>query len=274
MRYIITVFISFALCLVVSAQSGVSYHTGEVVNGYNFILFTPESIDVAKPLIITLHSRSASGNNLQEVDNFGTIDAIESGMKLNSYVLAPQATGADWDVDKVMKTVEYVVKHNNIDKNRIYTIGMSMGGNGAADLAAAYPDKIAAAIILAGSLTKGNPMNLSKLPVWVIRGLNDREEAIARTNNMVKDICKYDSTRIVYSKVKGLDHRQHERILYIPYFYLWLMSHNLQDLSRPINTTFDITAKMLNNSYKGLKLRDGSAAKRKSRGHGPRGRRR
>ncbi len=275
MRYFLTFFFAMALCFGVSAQSGISYHSDEVENGYNFILYTPDSVKSAKPLIITLHSRSASGKNLQSVDYFGTIDAIESGIKINAYVVAPQATGADWDSEKVMNVVNYVVGNNNIDENRIYAVGMSMGGNGVADLAAAYHDKIAAAIVLAGSLTNGRAEDLSKLPLWVIRGTDDREEAILRTDNMVEAIRKHDSSRIVYSKVKGLNHREHERILYMPEFYEWLMSHSLQNINRSVNTTPDLTAKMLKNAYKGLNLRDGSAAKRKSRPHhGPRGPRR
>ncbi len=277
MRLIFTILFGIAMCMSLSAQSGISYHTDEVADGYNFIMFTPDSIESAKPLIITLHSRSASGNNLQAVDNFGTIDAIQSGMVINAYVVAPQAPGADWDSEKIMTVVSHVITQNNIDTNRIYAIGMSMGGDGVADLAATYPDRIAAAIILAGATTNENAAELSKLPLWVIRGTDDREEAIRRTDSMVSDIRKNDSSRIVYNKVKGLDHRQHERILYMPCFYEWMMSHNLHDQGRPINPTSDITAKMLKSSYTGLNLRDSSAAKRKRRHprpNGPRGPRR
>lgn len=258
------------LCINICAQTGVTYHTGEVENGYNFILYMPDSVTTDKPLIITLHSRSSSGQNLQDVDRFGTIDAIESGMKMDAYVLAPQAPGASWDAEKIMKVVDYVMENNNVDSTRIYAIGMSMGGNGVADLVAANPERIAAAMILAGALTKGSASEMSKVPVWVIRGMNDRAEAIQRTDDMVEAVREHDSSRIVYSKVKGLDHRQHERILYIPYFYDWLMSHNLTELNRPIHPTVEVTPKMLNNAYKGLHLRKDSAVKRKSRGHAPR----
>lgn len=274
MRFFLSFLLAIAMCASISAESGVSFHTGEVTDGYNYILYTPDSVETAKPLIISLHSRSASGKNLQNVDYFGTIDAIESGMKMDAYVVAPQANGPDWDTDRIMKVVGHVADNNNIDQNRIYAIGMSMGGNGVANLVAAHPDKIAAAIILAGSLTKGDASEMSRLPLWIIRGLNDRDEAIRRTDDMVNDISKTGPSRLIYSKVKGLDHRQHERILYMPYFYAWLMSHNLQDENRPVTKSTAITAKMLNNSYKNLKLREGSAAKRKSRGHGPRGPRR
>lgn len=273
MRHIFITLLAMTLCFCAQAKSTITQHENEVAGGYNFILAEPDSINGAMPLIITLHSRGSSGHNLAEVDKFGTIDAIQSGMDINAYVLAPQATGADWDVEKVMKDVDWVVANKNIDTNRIYAIGMSMGGNGVADLASAYPNRIAAAMILAGSLTRGDVANLGRLPLWVVRGLNDRDDAISRTDNMVKDVEKSNpkEKRLIYSKVKGLDHRQHERILYMPYFYQWLMSHNLQESGRPIHPGIEITTKLLKNSYKGLNLRDGSAAKRKSRGHGPRG---
>lgn len=273
MRHIFITLLAMTLCVCAYAKSTITLHENEVAGGYNFILAEPDSVNDAMPLIITLHSRGSSGRNLAEVDKFGTIDAIQSGVDIDAYVLAPQATGADWDVEKVMKDVDWVIANKNIDTNRIYAIGMSMGGNGVADLAAAYPDRIAAAMILAGSLTRGDVANLGKLPLWVVRGMNDREEAISRTDRMVSEIqaSNPNTTRLIYSKVNGLDHRQHERILYMPYFYQWLMSHNLQESSRPVHPGIEITTKMLKNSYKGLKLREESAAKRKSRGHGPRG---
>ncbi len=271
MRHLLLFICAIAFYFNATAQTGVSYHTDKVANGYNYLLYTPDSTAIARPLIIALHSRGSSGTNLQDVDYFGTIDAIESGMKLDAYVIAPQATGADWDTDRVMNVVDYALSNYNIDSNRIYAIGMSMGGNGVANLVAANPEKIAAAIILAGSITKGNAIELSKVPLWIIRGTNDREEAIRRTDNMVEEIKRQNSSRIVYSKIKGLDHRQHERILYMPYFYEWLMSHNLTTSNRPINPTTEVTTKMLKDSYNGLRLRKGSATKRKSRSQGARG---
>ncbi len=270
MRYILSIILSAYVCMTAIAGGSVSCHLDEVPGGYNYILYTPDSISAPMPLVVALHSRNASGNNLSSVDYFGTIDAIESGMRINAFVVAPQATGDRWDPSRVMAVVDSVIANNNIDANKISAIGMSMGGNGVADFAAAYPDKLAAAIVLAGSLTSGDVAELSKVPLWVIRGLKDRDEAILRTDNMVGQIRQTDSTRVAYSRVKGIDHRQHERMLYMPAFYDWLTSHDLREADRPIHPTFKVDSKMLNNAYKGLHLRDGSAALRKSRGHGPR----
>lgn len=273
MRYIIFLLTVVLSSIYVLAKGTFTNHINDVEGGYNFILYEPDSSNISMPLIVTLHSRGSAGHNLADVDMFGTIDALHSGMELNAIVLAPQATTDKWEIEKVMKDVAWVLKNKNIDRNRIYAIGMSMGGNGVADLVAAYPDKFAAAIVLAGSLTNGDLANLNKLPLWIIRGRDDREEAIARTDKMVDAMrSQPDSApRLVYSKVKGLDHRQHERILYMPYFYEWLMSHSLENPNRSVNTTIDITKGMLKDAYKGLTLRDGSAAKRKSRSpNGPR----
>ncbi len=280
MRTIILSVLLTLVCMCGAAQETLSTHIDEVDDGYNFILYVPDSATTALPLIITLHSRSAAGKNLADVDMFGTIDALHSGMALDAVVLAPQATGDKWEVEKIIKDVDWVLANYNIDSNRIYAIGMSMGGDGVANLSGAYPDRIAAAIILAGAYTGDDIANLNKLPLWVIRGDKDREEAIARTDKMVNAMRSQPdkAPRLVYSKVKGLEHRQHERILYMPYFYQWLMSHNLKNPNRSVNTTIDVTTKLLKDSYKGLSLRDGSATKRKSKAHrkprGPMGPRR
>lgn len=280
MRTIILSVLLTLVCMCGAAQGTFSTHIDEVDDGYNFILYVPDSATTALPLIITLHSRSAAGKNLADVDMFGTIDALHSGMALDAVVLAPQATGDKWEVEKIIKDVDWVLANYNIDSNRIYAIGMSMGGDGVANLSGAYPDRIAAAIILAGAYTGDDIANLNKLPLWVIRGDKDREEAIARTDKMVNAMRSQPdkAPRLVYSKVKGLEHRQHERILYMPYFYQWLMSHNLKNPNRSVNTTIDVTTKLLKDSYKGLSLRDGSATKRKSKAHrkprGPMGPRR
>lgn len=266
----------FHLVIIISALAAAgkgkfSNYENVVDGGYNFILYEPDSIVSPQPLIIALHSRSASGSSLRQVDTFGTIDALRSGMELDAVVLAPQATGDRWDVEKVMKDVDWVIANRDIDTDRIYAIGMSMGGNGVADLAASHPDLIAAAIILAGATASYSVTNLNKLPLWVIRGLDDRDQAIARTDKMVEVMRSQPdhAPRLVYTRVKGLDHRNHERMLYMPYFYQWLLSHRLDNPGRSVNKTIDVTSKMLKNAYEGLTLRDGSAARRPSRAHGP-----
>jgi predicted peptidase len=278
MRTIFIFLISAFFCLTAVAKGTITKHEQEVADGYNFLLYEPESVDEKLPIIVALHGGSACGNDLDMVDNFGTMDALESGMELNAYVIAPQnSSRSDWSADKIMNIVNYVVGHYNVDTNRISAIGMSVGAYGVADLIAAYPDNIAAGIVLGGGLAHGDAANLNKVPLWIIRGLKDRESAIARTEKSVKDMQEADpaTPRLVYTKVKGLDHRQHERALYMSDFYNWLMSHSITDEGRAVKPAFEVSTKTLGRSYKGLNIRSTSQTKKKSHrssrpGFGPR----
>jgi predicted peptidase len=268
MKTIFTFLLSAFVCFATSAKGTITKHEREVTNGYNFLLYEPESVGEKLPIIIALHGGSACGNDLDMVDNFGTMDALESGMELNAYVVAPQnSSRSDWSADKIMNIVAYIAQNYSVDTNRISAIGMSMGAYGVADLIAAYPDNIAAGIVLGGGLAHGDAANLNKVPLWIIRGLKDREDAIARTEKTVKEMRKADTTtpRLVYTKVEGLDHRQHERALYMADFYNWLLSHSITDDGRAVNPVFEVSTKTLSKSYKGLNIRSTSQTKKKSR---------
>jgi predicted peptidase len=267
MRTIFTFLISAFICLTAAAKGTITKHEQEVTNGYNFLLYEPENTSEKLPIIIALHGGSVCGNDLGMVDNFGTMDALESGMELSAYVIAPQnSSRSDWSADKIMNIVNYVAEHYSVDTNRISAIGMSMGAYGVADLIAAYPDNIAAGIVLGGGLAHGDAANLNKVPLWIIRGLKDRRETIARTEKTVKDMQESDPTtpRLVYTKVEGLEHRQHERALYMTDFYKWLMSHSIADEGRTVKPVFEVSTKTLSKSYMGLNIRSTSQTKKKS----------
>jgi predicted peptidase len=278
MRTIFTFLLLAFICLTAIAKGTITKHEQEVSNGYNFLLYEPENTGEKLPIIVALHGGSVCGNNLDMVDNFGPMDALESGMELSAYVIAPQnSSRGDWSADKIMNIVNYVAEHYSVDTDRISAIGMSMGAYGVADLIAAYPDNIAAGIVLGGGLAHGDAASLNKVPLWIIRGLKDRDEAIARTEKTVKDMQESDPTtpRLVYTKVEGLEHRQHERALYMTDFYNWLISHGITDEGRTVKPVFEVSTKTLSKSYKGLNIRSTSQTKKKSHrssrpGFGPR----
>jgi predicted peptidase len=207
------------------------------------ILYEPENAGGKLPLVIALHGGSVCGADLEMVANYGAMDALNSGMELETYVVAPQNNSrSEWSADRIMAIVSYLTEHYNVDTNRISAIGLSMGAYGVADLIAAYPDKIAAGIVLGGALVHGDAANLNKVPLWIIRGLKDREHAIARTEQTVKEMQAADpkTSRLIYSRVKGLGHRQHERALYVADCYNWLISHSLADEGRAVKPAIEV----------------------------------
>lgn len=231
-------------------------HRGDVPGAYNFWLYTPdpspENEEEPKPVVIFLHGASLCGNNLDRVRRYGTIDAIEKGRELDAYVIAPQNPGGSWQPQKVMKIVDWVGENHNIDYDRIYVMGMSLGGYGAIDMAATYPDQIAAAMALCGGGTVKDVSGLNDVPLWIVHGTADRAVSVGQSDKIVNSVKQTgDASRLVYDRVPGMNHSQPARFFYLKDTYDWLMSHSLKDENRPVNGTFDVSG--IKGAYKGLK---------------------
>lgn len=237
------------------ASSSLEAVRGAVKDGYNFWLYEPEgaSKEVAKPVIIFLHGASLCGSDLNRVKRYGTISAIEKGRKIDAFVVAPQNPGGAWSPSKVMNIVDWVSEHHNVDKSRIYVLGMSLGGYGAIDVAAAYPDRIAAAMSFCGGGTQKNLAALNDVPLWIVHGTADRAVSINESDKVVNKMRAADpkTSRLHYDRVPGMNHSRPARFFYLDESYDWLLSHSLNDEGRPVSAKFDITGSSLN-AYSGL----------------------
>lgn len=238
--------IGLSIFLSAGAQKLTS-NIGKVDNGYNFWLYCPDpSLDdelEAKPLIIFLHGASLCGNNLDRVRRYGTIDAIERGQKFDAYVIAPQNPGGAWNPTRVMNVIDYVTDNHNVDYDRIYVLGMSLGGFGTIDLAATYPDRIAAAMAFCGGTTMKDISGLTDVPLWIIHGTADRAVSVSQSDKVVSAIesaAGGSAPRLIYDRIPGVNHSQPSRLFYLQECYDWLFTHTLKDKSRTVSESFAV----------------------------------
>jgi Predicted peptidase len=258
MNRILLIILYAALSLSVKAGK-LTPHVEKVLDAYNFWLYTPDDTPEQeiepKPLIVFLHGASLCGRDLDRVRRYGTIDAIEKGRTLDAYVIAPQNPGGSWIPRKVMNIVDWVGENHNIDYDRIYVIGMSLGGYGTIDMAATYPDQIAAAMALCGGGTVSDLSGLNDVPLWIVHGIADRAVTIGQSDRVVSAMRSANSAtpRLVYDRVPGMNHSQPARFFYLKESYDWLFSHSLKDKDRSVNSTFDPTG-LLKTAYKDLKF--------------------
>lgn len=258
MNRILLIILYAALALSVKAGK-LTPHVEKVLDAYNFWLYTPDDTPEQeiepKPLIVFLHGASLCGRDLDRVRRYGTIDAIEKGRTLDAYVIAPQNPGGSWIPRKVMNIVDWVGENHNIDYDRIYVIGMSLGGYGTIDMAATYPDQIAAAMALCGGGTVSDLSGLNDVPLWIVHGIADRTVTIGQSDRVVSAMRSANSAtpRLVYDRVPGMNHSQPARFFYLKESYDWLFSHSLKDKDRSVNSTFDPTG-LLKTAYKDLKF--------------------
>lgn len=235
---------------ILSAQSQVKS------GGYRFWFYNPDPMDKLdpKPVVIFLHGRSLSGSDLNRVKKYGTIAAIEKGRDIDAYVIAPQvSSGAWWEPEKVMDIVDWAWENYNIDEDRVYVIGMSLGGYGAIDVANAYPDRIAACLSMCGGSYQKDFSGLAQVPTWIIHGTADTAVPVSQSDRVVNEVKKIaDSDRMIYQRVPGMNHSRPARYFNIPEVYDWLMTHSLQDNGRPVNREV-LSVDVTNTAYRNRK---------------------
>ena len=254
-RYIVILSL-LSLFLPQSVHSQLISHHGVVKGAYDFWVYKPQELakdsDARLPLVLFLHGKSLSGNNLERVRDYGPLEALKFGRKIDALVLAPQARGG-CSPSKVMKVLDWTEKHYPVDTNRIYVFGMSMGGYGTIDFVGTYPDKVAAAIAMCGGGTIKDYSGLNRVPLWIIHGTSDSAVSHKESEKVVAAMKASGPTDLLrFDLIKGASHSRLGRVFYMSEPYEWFSRHSLADSVRTLDTTVQITDAGMSDAYKSL----------------------
>jgi predicted peptidase len=189
-----------------------------VTMGYR--LFVPEGYDSTKsyPLVLFLHGAGESGsdNELQLTSSQGaTVWAKPREQERHPcFVLAPQnpkdpaatAPGdfgrmgwttlmsqwfsAPFDSEPALQTafavLQQVMADYNVDRNRVYATGLSMGGFGVFAMNVDHPDTFAAVVGICGGLDPAKAAMLANKPIWVFHAAEDPIVEVRFSRDTVK----------------------------------------------------------------------------------------
>ncbi len=193
---------------------------------YPFLLHLPsDSILHSKPpVLIFLHGKSLSGNNIELVKKYGVIHEIEKGRIIPAIVIAPQVPhGKSWEPEKILSVLKFVQNKFVTDKNRIYVIGMSLGAYGTLDFSGAYPEIVTAAVALCGGGNVKDSCKLASIPLWIQHGDRDYVVPISESEKMVSAIRNCNTGEFLkYTIVPGANHGDLERVFRTDELYDWL----------------------------------------------------
>ena len=152
------------------------------------------------PVILYLHGEDECGtdNETQLVrTECATIWVEPDHLEKNpAYVLAPQVPqGTDWTIEPIYNNVlqllsEFIENHPDIDSDRIYIVGFSMGGTGVWNMILKNPKLFAAAMPISGNADNflGNYEAfdaLKNLPVLVVHSIDDPISPVSGSNNAI-----------------------------------------------------------------------------------------
>lgn len=195
---------------------------------YNFWINLPKDYNKEDkiPLILFLHGKSLSGNDLNRVKRYGILKAVEKGLDIPAIIVAPQLPSGPWNAQKLNDLLDYVSKEYLVDESRIYVTGMSLGSYGTTRFVGEFPDKVAAAVSICGGGLESDACNLAQVPMKIIHGDKDFIVPISESKKVVNAIKKCNSNApIEFDVVKGGNHGSVEDIYRHMEIYDWLFQH-------------------------------------------------
>ena len=105
-----------------------------------------------------------------------------------------------------MNFIDTLVKSGNVDKERIYVGGLSLGAFGTFEILWRRPDLFAAAVAICGG---GNVQQISlyskRLPIWVFHGDKDAVVPVSNSRLMVSTLEIYGA-KVKYTEYPGVNH--------------------------------------------------------------------
>ena len=150
------------------------------------------------PVLIFFHGLGFEGDgSYSELVNKVKI-SIPQGVKDITHphlLFVPQCVSNWWVAGNIEQTVDHILDNFNIDTNRLYITGLSMGGSAVTQALDRFPEKIAAAVPVAAAGILENP--LSEVPVWSLHNKFDPVVPIEHTYLITDTILAAGGTTIL-----------------------------------------------------------------------------
>jgi|GEM_PF-749219 len=190
------------------------------------------------PLIVLLHG--AGGTKKKDISAFnGNRDVKWVMTPPNSRhaakILVPHSRSL-WDPASLNKMLDHILRTNSdIDKDRIYCIGYSMGGKGAWEWAMSSPKRLAAIVPVAFIADHSKLKEMVDLPIWAMVGTGDRRRA-GGIPKMEKALKELGSTSVRTTIFEGANHATTAaRAWAVEGLLDWLFAQSLKKRGLPVS---------------------------------------
>ncbi len=235
--------------------------------GIGYLEYLPEAYTEsgsAFPCIIFLHGSGERGNGTTDIDKVkknGPPKLIENGHKMCFevegktecfVVISPQTHRWAWQPFEYIPFTDFIIENYNVDPDRIYLTGLSMGGSGV--WMNAYddlnnPSRFAAIAPIAGYTDEKKACKIAErnIPVWAFHGLSDNAVNPWGQIKMIDAIKACNPQKeITLTLYDGVGHNSWSRAYdatnkyHSPNLYEWFLNQNKNDdptpeINRPSN---------------------------------------
>jgi predicted esterase len=214
--------------------------------GKGYLVYLPPGYEAdpkrAWPLMLFLHGSGERGDNLYLLPKASPFMAVREKAPLPYIVVAPllnsspdYASFPEAYLDGVM---DEVLQEYQVDHQRIYLSGLSMGGEAAYRYALYRPETFAAVGVLAGFDPKYLPgasqagfapfalpmERIQTIPLWVIHGADDTIVPLSTAQSTV-DALKKAGVNVRFTVLEGHDHDVWTDTFANPEFFEWFLRY-------------------------------------------------
>ncbi len=169
---------------------------GSTAAGYGYVEYLPAGYSASGnwPILIMLHGVGEEGNGtsqLSSVRNNGPNNEIDNrGRDFPMVILTPQFPSwvtPNGDTTGLDAFVTYALANYKVNSKRLYMTGLSMGGGGTWDYAAAHGDRLAAIVPICGATSTqstdahGQLLVNQGVAVWSAHALDDGTVSVKNT---------------------------------------------------------------------------------------------
>jgi len=206
-------------------------HTYES-DGYSlpYLLYIPKSYDCGEmyPLMVFLHGAGERGNDNQAQLTHGLQDMFNDPASpvYDCIIIAPQCpTNSQWvltpwaegnyliyntpesrELECVCELMDEITDCYNVDTDRVYITGLSMGGFGTWDLLARHGARFAAGMPVCGGGDPTYAKLLSRIPIRTFHGSDDPVVPANGTRQMYAAVRRAGGELIDYTEFDGEGH--------------------------------------------------------------------
>lgn len=253
MKQFVLFFLSIFL-LTVGARSQEAYQKKVFISSWgdslNYRLLRPESEKPGQqyPLVLFLHGAGERGNDNEKQLTHGGQMFLNpvNREKYPAFVLVPQCPEKDYwayasrpssfvpsempvgqEITPVLRAVKELLDTYldlpSVDRNRVYVVGLSMGGMATYDLAIRFPDIFAAAVPICGTVNPGRLADAVSVRFRIFHGDADNVVPVEGSREAYKALKKLGA-EVEYVEFPGCNHGSWNPTFNYPGFMEWLFA--------------------------------------------------
>ena len=176
--------------------------------GFPYVEYAPKNYKKGLPLIVFLHGSGErdNGEGLAIADRHGFHKIFGDEEREFIYLVPQIPVSTFWGAkqETLISFIKNAIKKYQIDEDRVYLTGVSMGGCATWHTAFSAPELFAAIVPMCG-IGYAWLANTLNMPIWVFHGDKDGAISVKHSDEMVEAL-RYYGKNVLYTRYEKVGH--------------------------------------------------------------------